>query len=357
MGFWASFIIATIWSFSSYANSSAITDVLLNPKATMKERLDVSAILDRTLGQSRPLPGDEALLEACYEVDICASKTDITQNECVPDEEFGPTPGDACYIKDIREKYLCSKEMEPMGTNGLMAFWRLMEDTKSLYSAYIEKIALDFYLLKFKVDLNQKEVREAFFKKHPEEKAKIQKIMTSSYALGAYTADCYMKLNSALYDKDQTLITRYFNLYSSVIDTMTVFPEYKGTVNRGVDLPQEVLKEHHKVGNIVCNQGFTSTAIHDPKTDRGDNPRNSFLSGKCTQRLYIKQEDNGAQFGRLISSGSIAKSENEVLFTPGACFRVDKVYPRTDRDGEDEEEYECEKGERYNFELTLVPSK
>ena len=174
-----------------------------------------------------------------------------------------------------------------------------------------------------------------------------------TYSLAAYTLDCYMPLNSILYSKNQAKITRYYNLYRAIINTMGIFPEFKQKVNRGANLPKSVLQEHHKIGNIVCYNGFTSTAVHDPKTDMTNKPRNSFLSGKCTQRLYISYDER-ALGGRSISKGSALTSENEVLFEPGACFRIDKVYPRTDQPAEDEEGIECGEGEHYNFEMTLV---
>ena len=118
-------------------------------------------------------------------------------------------------------------------------------------------------------------------------------------------------------------------------------------------MPAGILKEHHKIGNIVCYDGFTSTAIHDPKTDMTDKPANDFLSRKCRQRMYISYEER-ALGGKAISKASTSKSENEILFEPGACFRIDNVYPRTDLPLEDDDNIECAEGEHYNFEMTLV---
>ena len=138
--------------------------------------------------------------------------------------------------------------------------------------------------------------------------------------------------------------------------TLEFFPEFKSKVNRGVELPKAILKEHHKIGNIICYDGFTSTAVH-MEDDYSDKPSNSFLSGKCTQRIYISYIENGSKPGKLIKSGSLSPEEDEVLFEPGSCFRVDKVYPRTDVTDPEEEDYLCEEGEHFNFELTLVPQK
>ena len=57
---------------------------------------------------------------------------------------------------------------------------------------------------------------------------------------------------------------------------------------------------------------------------------------------------------RSISKGSTSKSEDEILFEPGACFRIDNVYPRTDPPTEDDKDMECDEGEHFNFEMTLV---
>lgn len=158
-----------------------------------------------------------------------------------------------------------------------------------------------------------------------------------------------------MYSRDQQKLTRYYNLINGVINTMSRMPVYSGKVNRGVSLPSQVLKEYHKIGNIVCSDGFTSTSVHIPK-DYGSKPRNFFLKNKCTQRLYISQGVPGAAQGRSISEISVSKSENEILFPPGTCFRVDSVKPRTDEFPQEAENFECEEGEHFQFELTVVPN-
>jgi hypothetical protein len=191
---------------------------------------------------------------------------------------------------------------------------------------------------------------------YPNEAKKLQSIANGALALGSYTGNCYHQLNSFLFSSNIQKINRYFNLYSAIINTLDFFPDYKKKVNRGVNLPSNVLKEHHKVGNIVCYQGFTSTAEHNEQTDYSNNPSNYFLTEKCTQRLYINYENNGALPGKLIKSGSLSSNEKEVLFSPGACFQIDKVSPRTDATKAEDDYRECEEGQHYNFEMTLVPT-
>ena len=183
---------------------------------------------------------------------------------------------------------------------------------------------------------------------------KFDKVIGASLVLGSYTGSCYSEFNGFLFSRKVEKLVRYYNLYAAIIDTLSIFLSLE-KVNRGVNLPASVLKEHHKVGNIVCYDGFTSTAVHDEKDYTGE-PKNFFLQGKCTQRLYISYEDNGAKPGKLIKSGSLSPGEDEVLFEPGACFRVDKVFPRTDDVDPEDEDHECQDGERFNFELTLMPS-
>ncbi len=204
------------------------------------------------------------------------------------------------------------------------------------------------------MDLSRPTVIQEFIKTYPEEGKKLITMASGAIALGSYTGSCHNQLNSFLFTNNKELKTRYYNLYKSIINTLEFFPKYRKKVNRGANLPKSALSEHHKVGNIVCYDGFTSTAVHNPKTDYTDTPSNYFLQKKCTQRLYISYEKNGAVPGKLIEAGSLSPSENEVLFEPGACFKIDKVYPRTDTSNEGED-YECNEGEHYNFEMTLVP--
>jgi hypothetical protein len=154
------------------------------------------------------------------------------------------------------------------------------------------------------------------------------------------------------------MIQRYYNLYKNIINTLNLFPPFKDKVNRGTNaLWGDTLIEHHKIGNIVCYDGFTSTAVHNPKTDYSSNPSNYFLEGKCTQRLYISYDQNPELAGRLIKAGSLSPNEDEVLFAPGSCFRIDSVTKRTHVQDNPDDDYECGEGKDYNFEMTLVPSK
>jgi hypothetical protein len=264
---------------------------------------------------------------------------------------------DQCYPKYFREQFSCKADITKQSISTTAIAGKLLRDLSSLYNSYTQEQLIDAYSSQYGVDFRElirnPEALEEFFKANPRAKIHIETVSRESLSLAAYTLDCYDTLNTYLYSKDSSQIKRYYNLYKAVINSMSLYPEFKGKVNRGVRLPQSVLNEHHKVGNTVCYDGFTSTAIHDPKTDMGAKPRNGFLSGKCTQRLYISNSES-AIGGKSIDKGSAHKSENEILFEPGSCFRIDKVYPRTDPDLEDDVGTVCEEGQHFNFEMTLV---
>ena len=340
----------------SFADSG-LTDILFKRTATIEERKNVSEELAH-LGLEQPLNVADAIAEVCYGVDLCAGNELQLPSYC-EQESPGSSPviGDPCYPLNFREKYSCNSEIEKQSYKTVSIAGKLLSDLSFMYRAYTQEYLVDSlgkqYNVDFRVLMQDPEALEKFFQANPIVKLHIYSINDESLSLAAYTLDCYGRLNSMLYSQNQKNITRYYNLYKAVINTMTLFPEFKGKVNRGAYLPANILKEHHKVGNIVCYNGFTSTAIHNPKTDMTNKPSNSFLSGKCTQRMYISYDER-ALGGRSISKGSISSVENEVLFEPGACFRIDNVYPRTDPPIEGNDDVECGEGEHYNFEMTLV---
>lgn len=85
---------------------------------------------------------------------------------------------------------------------------------------------------------------------------------------------------------------------------MRQLPSFKGTVYRGTNLPQEVLKDF-KVGNIVTEKGFTSASVNETKK----------FSGEVD--LVIDSVN-----GKKISFISNFPNEDEVLFAPNTKFRV-----------------------------------
>jgi hypothetical protein len=348
--------LVVLTSFS-HAYSAELTDILIKRGATFEERQSVSEKLAQ-LGKLQPLKVADAIAEVCYGIDVCAGLTKDSQFPayCSDDNE-GTALGGECYPKYFRNKYSCNTDIEKQSNSMVTLAGKILLDINILYSSYIYEYMIDGFSKQYNVDLRElakdPAALEEFMQKNPHAKLRIQTISKENVALAAYTLDCYDSLNRLLYAQVQSKITRYYNLYKAVINTMDLFPEFKGVVNRGARLPSKVLEEHHKIGNIVCYNGFTSTAIHDPKTDMSDKPRNTFLMGRCTQRLYITYDER-AIGGRNISKGSAHKHEDEILFEPGACFRIDKVYERTDPPMEEEWEMECAEGEHYNFEMTLV---
>ena len=336
-----------------HANAN-ITDILFNRAATFEERQSVSKTLSH-LGKQRPLVVMDAIAEVCYEVDLCAGMTTEDPVNC---EEVGsPEIGNECYPKFFKENYACNTELAKQSKVTVKLAGRLLFDLHTMYNSYISDFMVDSLSRQYNVDFREliknPAALEEYFRLNPNVRVRIETISEDALSMAAYTLDCYGSLNRILYTKNQPKINRYFNLFGGIINIMGLFPEFKGKVNRGVMFPKTILKEHHKIGNIVCYDGFTSTAIHDPLTDMTDKPKNSFLSGKCTQRLYISYEER-APGGKSISKASTSKSEDEVLFEPGSCFRIDNVFPRTDHPTEDDVDIECNEGEHYNFEMTLV---
>jgi hypothetical protein len=355
------FSIIFLFAIASTAFSSDLIDIIKNTQSTYDERSLVSSQLASILGLNQPLPTADAIAEICYQVDICAQLSSDTEvgSACDPIEygdDFPPFFGGACYLKDFREAYRCSSDIPMMSHAGLVSFSELMRDTSGYYSTVIKKYIYDYYKKNYNVDLTVNENVEPFFESYPDQKIRILDVAKNALALGSYTGNCYSKLNQILYTNDKAKQTRYFNLFKSIVDTLDFFPSFSGKVNRGVMLPKSVLAEHHKIGNIVCYDGFTSTSVHDD-SDYTNKPRNYFLREKCTQRIYITQGKTlSTSVGRLIDGGSLSPNENEVLFKPGTCFRVDKVSPRDDIVDDEQDHGDCGDGERFNFELSIVPN-
>lgn len=274
----------------------------------------VTFSIGHAFGAEKPLSVLDAVAEVCYYVDLCGQKTSASElNQLCPASDY--QRDHTCYPKTFRSQHTCHSELE-----------KYFADQAALMISDINIIHDQLTTPK------------------------------ESIALSEYTLACYSQINSMLLKQNPLHLQRYSKLISSITKSVEKFPAYKGLVNRGVKFPSDVLAKHHKVGNIVCYNNFTSTAVHDEELDRGDQTRNLFLQGKCTPRLYIKYEENGARPGRSIKAGSAIDSEDEVLFTPGACFRIDKVYKRTDHAESFDKDVKCKPNERYNFEMTVVPS-
>lgn len=342
----------------SISTLAADEDVIFNRKATNAQRNEVS----KTLSQENnpPLPMHAAIAEVCYEADICAQAKDgddIPDSCEENDSEDEISVEDTCFPELMRKKYSCNPDLKKLNRHSLKILGRAIQDSSSMYNS----IFVDVMMKSLGKRINSTnmcmanlsvEDYENLKKKYPVLMAEYELMGNEAPALGQYTMDCYEKMNPILFSGDHNKLRRYFNLYKSTLNAMSILPQFKGKVNRGVRLPSAVLARHN-VGSKVCYNGFTSTAVHIP-ADYGNKPRNYFLNDTCAQRMYITQPATGVVHGRLIGEASGSKGENEVLFEPGACFRVDKITPRTDKNPEDDGTEVCEPGERVNIEMTLL---
>lgn len=132
-----------------------------------------------------------------------------------------------------------------------------------------------------------------------------------------YTGDVFVQVNSALRNGgDELKIAEpYIKVLSRALNKL---PKYKtadpsllprwvlfwqdGPVQRGASLPKAVLKQH-QVGDVVTYDAFTSTSL-----DHGFYSQHHFIiSSHC---------------GRNIEKISAYPNEREVLFLPGAKFKI-----------------------------------
>lgn len=329
-------------------------DVLFDRQSTYEQRMSAQAELGKAT-----LTTFDSSAELCYGIDLCAQETtaDKLPSFCEKElEEMKKHPeqrvSSECYAYSFRKNYQCLPTIPKLSNAALATNVSLLEDVSSIYTSRVFELLVPFIFKKYPelspFTDNYPEMFK-YLQQHPELNKSFRNLTDGTLALAQYTMNCYEKINPLLYRNDRSSMTRYFSLIKSTIDSMMMLPTYKGKVNRGTKLPEPVLKEHLKVGNVVCNKGFTSTAVHHD-SDYTDKPRNSFLSSdSCSHRLYITYEDNGAAPGRLISNYSASPGENEVLFEPGACFRIDQVKDQAANQ-------DCGSEKMYDFEMTLVPS-
>lgn len=350
-------VFGVIFFFAVRVASAAPVDILLDPSATVEAREAVARQLDE-LGLQRPLPVQEAISELCHQVDFCGQASSDAEFLASCPAYDAASPGlpsawDQCRPRYVRENYTCPAGLEKQTLHNLQIFRAMQNDFQSTYMSLIYPQLMSVLGARYQIDFENlgSQGTADVLSRNPE----IMAIATEATALGQYTLGCYGQMNPLLFGRNEAKLTRYYHLFKASLNTLSLAPEFRGMVNRGVRLPAPVLRAHHKVGAVVCYNGFTSTAVHDEAKDRGDDPRNAFLADKCVQRLYIRSTDESAVPGRLISEMSATRGEREVLFAPGACFRVERVYPRTDTAGDDADEV-CAEGERYNFELRHVPS-
>ena len=334
--------------------------ILTDTSATFADREAVAQQL-ASLGPQRPLDARTAAAELCYGMDVCARNATATDlaldcpTGATTDENT--TLGSPCFLQDFKQRYTCNTDVPAADFNSYRIQSAILGDQAQTYSSLVADQMMTTFAREYNLDLA--EIREnplafeEFVAADPAGGERVKTIAQEIGALGQYTLECYQKINSILYSRDEAKLLRYFNLIKAVVNGLSVMPEYRQKVNRGAWMPEAVLAQYHQVGKVICSDGFTSTAVHDPARDEGDHPRNSFLDDKCIQRLYINFADD-APGCRSIDNASASKGENEVLLPPGSCFRVDKVYPRTDNSAADDISI-CSPLSRFNFELTVVP--
>lgn len=348
--------------FSFCAHSEDALKSILDQNATSEELKQVANLLKGS--DNPPLSIDEAVAELCFGVDLCAQESSQETIDAIcPEKDFTDPEsyhfGGSCTAKRFRTLYSCNSEVEKQKVKTLDLLLQPIQAANQAYSSYALSSLIKFASEKLSMDVNMCDETvmgmsfEEFQKTHPDKMKVFEELAKDLPALGHYTMECYNKINPILYKADKIMIQRYFNLLASIKKTLEVLPEYKGKVNRGVNLPEHILKEHTIIGNVVCYNGFTSTAAH-VEADYGNKPRNSFLSG-CGQRLYINQTNPGLKYGRSVDKVSLNSGEKEVLFSPGACFRIDKVSPRSDQSEDSSEK--CEGPGFLNIEMTLVDGK
>ncbi len=353
-------LLASSWSIA-FAEVDVL-EVLTNRSLTPEERSKIAQELTQT--DNPPLGRDEAMAELCFDVDLCAQdSTDADVSEICRDEHDLDDPeknffADSCTVRRFRKNFSCNPNVEKLRYKTVNLILDIIRDSKYTYMSYISAPLLKILSGTTDTGVNLCESDDLNgeyeeFKKNFPEIAKAMEEMADNFpALGQYTSDCYSKMNRLLYSKDKVNLQRYFKLFAATQDALSILPDYKGKVNRGVSLPAEILEEHKIEGNKVCNVGFTSTAAHVEK-DYGLKPRNSFLEG-CTQRLYISQPKDAKNFGKDIDLISRARGEKEILFPPGACFRIEKVTQRIDVDFTSEDFKGCPKENLVDIEMTLI---
>jgi hypothetical protein len=129
---------------------------------------------------------------------------------------------------------------------------------------------------------------------------------TEFQGLRYYTGSGYSQINPILRSPDTAENVAKLPQVRAVIDGtnagLTKLPNYIGTVNRGASLPDSVLAQH-TVGAVVEYPSYTSTS-----TENGFGGAHRFVIQSYT--------------GKYVDSYSTCKGEQEVLFRPGAKFRI-----------------------------------
>jgi len=124
-------------------------------------------------------------------------------------------------------------------------------------------------------------------------------------AIILYTSSHFVEMNRTLRQGDTSSLDEHGDAIHLADKGLDKLPSYQGWVHRGVDsLPAEVLAKYVP-GQTVTEHSFTSTSYDDGAQFAGN------------VQFKIKSKD-----GKLVESLSRYDTEKEVLFRPGATFKV-----------------------------------
>jgi ADP-ribosyltransferase exoenzyme len=126
-------------------------------------------------------------------------------------------------------------------------------------------------------------------------------------AIIGYTGMDYSTLNSALRSNDPKRVAKLSHYIDRASGGLAHLPNYVGLVYRGASPPPHVVALY-VVGNVVEEAGFTSTSY----------VKSAAFQGKVQYTILSKT-------GKKIDFLSNFKFEVEVLFAPGARFKVLEV--------------------------------
>ncbi|GMV42308.1 MAG: hypothetical protein AMXMBFR64_40240 [Myxococcales bacterium] len=131
--------------------------------------------------------------------------------------------------------------------------------------------------------------------------------MDQLIAIRGYTSEDYWKINAALRNGDPAELAKYDTYIKAAEAGLAQLPSFQGTVYRGANLPDAVL-DNYVAGQTVTEHAFTSTAASPSAAFTGNTK-------------FVIQSKTGSD----VSSLSLYKNEQEVLFSPGTKFKVLKV--------------------------------
>jgi hypothetical protein len=150
------------------------------------------------------------------------------------------------------------------------------------------------------------------------------------YATYMYTTQFHKEINGALRSHDEGALRRLEPTIKGVASVLASLPPTAGTVYRGVERLTPERDAKYAVGNVVTEEGFTSTATTASSglrfagvmNDEGEMRKRS----ETPRALFIMRTHSG----KAISQLSNSKEEAEVLFPPGTQFKVvDKTHDET----------------------------